>query len=364
MARSATATPPREASLPTDPAHAPQRERHGVPLQRGWSRAAGLVGVAVVLAEAALVSLAVGSLSIPVVDVVEAFTAFDDSDEHVVVRELRGPRTLVALAVGVALGVAGAVMQGLTRNPLADPGILGIEAGAALAVVCAIFLLGVSTVSGYAWFALAGAALAGSLVYVLGTAGCGGGTPVTLALAGAALAALLSALTSAVIVLDAQTLDEFRFWVVGSVAGRGLDVLGGALPFLVGGLVLALTAGRALNALAMGEDVARALGQRVGWARARAASGVVLLAGGAVAVAGPVGFVGLTVPHVARALVGPDHRWLLPYSALLGAILVLVADVVGRVVARPAELQVGIVMAAIGAPVFIALVRRRRMAQL
>ncbi|MCP9488703.1 MAG: iron ABC transporter permease [Solirubrobacteraceae bacterium MAG38_C4-C5] len=333
-------------------------------LGRGWTRAAGFGVVALALAGAALASIAVGSLSIPVEEVVRAFIAFDNSDEHVVVRELRGPRTLVAIAVGASLGVAGAVMQGMTRNPLADPGILGIEAGAALAVVCAIFLLGVSTVTGHVWFALGGAAIAGTVVYALGTAGRSGGTPVTLALAGAALAALLSAITSAIIVLDAQTLDEFRFWVVGSVAGRGLDVLTGALSFLAVGLVLGLASGRALNALSLGDDVARSLGQRVAWAKARAAAGVVLLAGGAVAVAGPVGFIGLTVPHVARAIVGPDYRWLLPYSALLGAILILVADVVGRVVARPAEVQVGIVMALIGAPVFIALVRRRRMAEL
>ncbi len=231
-------------------------------------------------------------------------------------------------------------------------------------MVCAIFLLGVSTTAGYVWFALAGAGLAGTVVYALGTTGRSGGTPVTLALAGAALAALLSAITSAIIVLDARTLDEFRFWVVGSVAGRGLDVLAGALPFLAAGLVLSLASGRALNALSLGDDVARSLGQRVAWAKARAAAGMVLLAGGAVAVAGPVGFIGLTVPHIARTIVGPDHRWLLPYCALLGAILILVADVVGRVVARPAEVQVGIVMALIGAPVFIALVRRRRMAEL
>jgi iron complex transport system permease protein len=363
---SVTTLPPRPAPGAARPrrreAWAPELRR--VALRRGWSRGLGLVVVALVLVAAALASIAVGSLQIPIVDVLSAFFAFENSDEHVVVRDLRGPRTVVGIAVGVALGLAGAVMQGMTRNPLADPGILGIEAGAALAVVCAIFLLGVSTVGGYAWFALAGAGAAGVVVYVLGMAGRSGGTPVTLALAGAALAALLSALTSAVIVLDARTLDEFRFWVVGSVAGRDLGVLAGALPFLGAGLLLALSAGRALNALSLGEDVARSLGQRVGWAKARAAGGVVLLAGGAVAVAGPVGFIGLTVPHVARALVGPDYRWLLPYSALLGAILLLVADVLGRIVVRPAELQVGIVMALIGGPVFIALVRRRKMAEL
>jgi iron complex transport system permease protein len=255
-------------------------------------------------------------------------------------------------------------MQGATRNPLADPGILGIEAGAAFAVVTAIFLLGVTTVSGYAWFALAGAAVTAVVVYALGGSGRAADSPVTLALAGAAVAALLTALTSALQLLDAGTLDAFRFWVVGSISGRDLGMLAGAAPFLVVGLVLALISGRALNALALGEDVARSLGQRVALSRALAAVGIVCCAGGAVAVAGPIGFVGLTVPHAARALVGPDYRWLLPYSMLLGPILLLAADVLGRVLVSPGELQVGIVMAAVGAPVFIWLVRRGRLVQL
>jgi iron complex transport system permease protein len=311
-----------------------------------------------------LASLAVGSLDIPVGEVVAAFTARADTDAHAIVHELRVPRTEVGLLVGGALGACGALMQGVTRNPVAEPGILGINAGAAFAIVIAIFVLGVTSVAGYAWFALLGAGVASLLVFALGASGSGGATPVKLALAGAVLSALLLALTSAVLVVDVETLDDFRFWAVGSIAGRDTGVALTVLPFIAAGLVLALLAGRHLNALALGDDVARSLGQRVGRARAAATAGFVLLAGGAVAAAGPIAFVGLTVPHAARAIVGPDYRWIVPYSVVLGAILLLASDVAGRVVARPAELEVGIVTAAIGAPAFIWLVRRPRIAEL
>jgi iron complex transport system permease protein len=316
------------------------------------------------LALAALASVAIGSTHVPPGEVVQALVDPQATHEHVIVRELRGPRTVVGIAVGVALGVTGAVLQGLTRNPLADPGILGFESGAAFAVVIAIFLLGVSSITGFVWFALLGAAVAGVVVYALGASGGSRAAPVNLALAGAAVAALLSALTSAVLVVDSRTLDEFRFWIAGSLAGRDLELLAGALPVMAAGLLLALVSGRALNAHALGEDVARALGQRVARDRAVAAAASVLLSGAAVAVAGPIGFVGLMVPHAARAIAGPDYRRLLPYSALLGAILVLTADVAGRVIAPPGEVQVGIVMALIGAPAFIALVRGRRLGEL
>jgi iron-siderophore transport system permease protein len=327
-------------------------------------RAAGLAAAVVALAGCVLASLAIGSLAVPLGEVIAAFTAFDDSDAHTIVRELRVPRTEVGLLVGAALGACGALMQGVTRNPLAEPGILGINAGAAFAVVVAIFVLGVRSVGGYAWFALLGAGLSAVLVFALGASGAGGATPVKLALAGAVLAALLVALTSAVLVLDVSTLDQFRFWIVGSIAGRDTGVALAVAPFIGAGLVVALAAGRWLNALALGDDVARSLGQRVGRARAVSAAAFVLLAGGAVAAAGPIVFVGLTVPHVARALVGADYRWIVPYSIVLGAILLLASDVAGRVIARPAELEVGIVTAVVGAPAFIWLVRRPRLAQL
>jgi iron complex transport system permease protein len=327
-------------------------------------RAAGLALALAALAACVLASLAVGSLDIPLGEVIAAFTASEDSDAHAIVRELRVPRTEVGLLVGGALGACGALMQGVTRNPLAEPGILGINAGAAFAVVIAIFLLGITSVAGYTWFALLGAGVSALLVFALGASGSGGATPIKLALAGAVLSALLVALTSAVLVVDVDTLDDFRFWVVGSIAGRDATVALTVAPFIGAGLLLALFAGRQLNALALGDDVARSLGQRVGRARAAAAAGFVLLAGGAVAAAGPIAFVGLTVPHAARAIVGPDYRWIVPYSIVLGAILLLASDVAGRVVARPAELEVGIVTAAIGAPAFIWLVRRPRIAEL
>jgi len=325
---------------------------------------AGLAALLAAVAAAALASLALGSLSIPLHDVVGAFTGFDDSDAQVIVRDVRGPRTLIALAVGAGLGAAGAVAQGVTRNPLADPGILGISLGASFFVVAAIFLLGISSALGYVWFAFVGAVVAGITVYGLGATGPGNrAAPINLALAGAAVAALFGALTSAVLVADTQTLNEFRFWVVGSVAGRDLDTLAVAGPFMAIGLAGALFAGRALNALALGEDAAQALGQRVARTRAVLLASFVLLSGGAVAIAGPIAFVGLIVPHVARGLVGADYRWVVPYSALIGAILITAADVVGRLVAKPDEIQVGIVMAVLGVPVFIALVRGRRLAE-
>jgi iron complex transport system permease protein len=333
-------------------------------LATGRARAAGLVAVTVAVALSVAASLAIGSLAIPIDEVVTAFTAFDDSDAHVVVTELRVPRTEVGLLAGAALGAAGALMQGLTRNPLAEPGILGINAGAAFAVVVAISLLGISSIGGYAWFALLGAALTAVLVYALGTSGRDGATPVKLALAGAVLAALLVALTSAILVFDTQTLDEFRFWVVGSLAGRDTDVVLAVAPFIGIGLAIAIASGRWLNALALGDEVARSLGQRVALARATVSAGFVLLAGACVAAVGPIAFVGLAVPHVARGLVGADYRWIVPYSVGLGAAALLASDVIARVVARPEELEVGIVTAVLGAPFFIALVRRRRLVEL
>jgi iron complex transport system permease protein len=271
---------------------------------------------------------------------------------------------VLTLLVGAALGLAGALMQGVTRNPLADPGLLGVNAGASLAVVVGIYFFDLSSLLGYVWFAFAGAAVAGLVVYVLGSLGRGGATPVKLAIAGAALAALLGSFTAAILLLDAATLDQFRFWAVGSTAGRDMEVVRQVLPFLGAGALIGLATGRSLNGLALGEDVARSLGQRVGWVRLASAASVVLLTGAAVAAAGPIGFVGLTVPHVARAVTGPDHRWLLPYSMFMGAILLVCADVIGRVIARPGEIEVGIVTAFLGAPVFIAFVRRRRIAEL
>jgi iron complex transport system permease protein len=312
-----------------------------------------------------LASISIGSRSIPVATVLDAL--LDPSagvDEHVVVRSLRVPRTVVGILVGLALGLAGAVMQGVTRNPLADPGLLGVSAGASLAVVVGISVLGVGSAFGYVWFAFAGAAFASVVVYSLGAIGRGGATPVKLALAGAAVSSFLLSMTTVLLLTDQRTLDEYRFWAVGSVAGRDPDLVVQLGPFIVVGAVMALAAGPMLNSLALGDDVARSLGSRVGLARAFAATSVVLLVGAATALAGPIAFVGLTIPHVARAIVGPDYRWVLAFSMVLAPILLLGSDVIGRVVARPGELQVGIVTAVVGAPFFVLLVRRRRLAEL
>jgi ABC-type Fe3+-siderophore transport system permease subunit len=327
-----------------------------------------LIGLAILLAlvvAAALASIAVGTRSIGLGEVWRAL--FDDglsTEEAVIVRQLRVPRTALGLIVGLALGVAGALMQGHTRNPLGDPGLLGVTAGASLAVVLAIAWFGVATPSGYVWFAFGGALAGTAAVYAIGSAGRRGPTPVTLALAGAALSALLYALVRAVLVSDQQTLDSFRFWVVGALAGRGADVVVQVAPCITAGLALAVLNAPALNMLGLGEDVARGLGQRIWPARVMGLGAITLLCGAATAACGPIAFVGLVVPHAVRAVTGPDHRWLIPCSGLLGAALLLGADVLGRVVARPGELQVGIVLALVGAPFFVALVRRRRTAAL
>jgi iron complex transport system permease protein len=225
-------------------------------------------------------------------------------------------------------------------------------------------VFGIGSALGYVWFAFAGAAVTSVVVYALGSLGREGATPVKLALAGAAITAFLGSITTTILLVDVATLDQFRFWAVGSLAGRDTAIAAQLAPFIVVGALMALASGRVLNALALGDDVARSLGQKVGLARAFSAASVVLLVGAAVAAAGPIGFVGLTVPHVARAITGPDYRWVLPYSAVLAPILLLGSDVIGRVIARPGEVQVGIVTALVGAPFFIALVRRRKLAEL
>ncbi|WP_414497532.1 FecCD family ABC transporter permease [Streptomyces sp. CRN 30] len=331
----------------------------------GAALTAGLVLLAALLLASVILSLAVGSSHVPLRDVVHGVFDPDRSVRaQLVVREVRVPRTLAGLLAGAALGLAGTVMQGVTRNPLADPGLLGINAGAAVAVVFAMSVLSLTEPGQYIWFGFLGACLAAALVYGVASFGREGATPVKLALAGAAASGLLISLTDTMLLTDSQTYDQYRFWQVGALNGRDLDVIRQALPFVVVGGILALAMGPRLNGLALGDDIARALGQRVGVARLTGAAGVVLLCGAATAVAGPIGFVGLAVPHAVRMLTGPDHRWILPYSALLAPLLLLVADVIGRVIAPPGEVQVGVVTAAVGCVPFILLVRRRGKAEL
>ena len=326
---------------------------------------AGLVGCVVLLMLVTLLSISVGSKQIPLSTVFDALRHYNAADtDHVIIDSLRIPRTVIGLLVGAALGLSGALMQGVTRNPLADPGILGVNGGAALFVVAGIYWFGLASLTSYVWLAFAGAAAASIAVYLLGSLGREGATPVKLALAGAAMTAMLGSLTTALLIGDVDTFDQFRFWAVGSLAGRGSDIAAQVAPFILVGLVLALISGRVLNALSLGDEVAKSLGQRVGLARLFVAVVVVLLCGAATAAAGPIGFIGLTIPHVARLVTGPNYRWILPYSMLLAPILLLGSDVLGRIVAQPGELQVGIVTAVIGAPFFIALVRRRKLADL
>lgn len=325
----------------------------------------GLLLLGLALAVIAMLSLATGARAIPLENVWTALVDFDpNATEHRIIWDLRMPRTVVGLMVGAALGLAGAVLQGATRNPLADPSILGIHAGASLAVVLGVALLGMTQLSTYAWMAFAGAGAAMLVVYSVASLGREGATPVKLALAGAAITAVLHSIINAILLTSPRTLDEIRFWQVGSLSGRSMDIALQVAPFLAVGMILALATARLLDGLSMGDDVARALGQRIGLSRGMAGLAAVILAGASTAAAGPIAFVGLTVPHVARAITGPGYRWILPYSMLLAPILLLGADVLGRVIAPPGEVQVGIVTAFPGAPFFIALVRRRKLASL
>ncbi|WP_052281013.1 FecCD family ABC transporter permease [Nocardia vulneris] len=322
-----------------------------------WS---GWLVAAAVLAAACLLSLIVGTKAIPLGEVWAALWGGDGSPDHLIVTEYRLPRTLLGLLAGLALGVAGCLMQGLTRNPLADPGLLGINAGAAFAITLAVAFLGVTQITAYVWFGFAGAALVSLAVYRLGTAGRQGSDPIRLTLAGVAVTAVLSGLTKGLILLNPKAFEEWRQWDSGSLTGRGYDVIAGAAPFIVVGLLAAVVAARSLNALALGDDLARSLGVHVGRSRLLTAVALTLLCGTATAAVGPITFVGLAVPHVARWIVGPDQRWIIAYSMLLAPILVLGSDVVGRLIIRPDEVPAGLVTAFLGAPVLIWLARRDR----
>jgi iron complex transport system permease protein len=317
----------------------------------------GIAGAA--RAPAILLSVLVGSHPVGPTDVWRALMRPDGSVTDLVVLDLRIPRTVAGLVVGVGLGVSGALIQGLTRNPLGDPGILGVDAGAALFVAIGV-LFGARTPAQYLPFAFLGALVVTALVYVIGSAGRGGADPVRLTLAGVALAAVLSGITTAMMLLDPVTFRQLRGWNAGSFVERGFDVILPALPFVVAGVVIALFSARSLNALALGDDLASSLGTRQQGDRDDGEHAGAHEAGAATAIAGPVGFVGLMVPHIARWIVGPDQRWIVAYSILIAPAVLLTSDVIGRVILWPSDVPVGIVTAFIGAPVLIHLVRRAK----
>lgn len=335
------------------------RVQASVPLSR--RRSIGLSVVLVALAALAMLSLMVGSKAIAPTVVWDALFHFHPSSDidQYAIRDFRLPRTIVGLIVGAALGLSGAVIQALTRNPLAEPGILGVHAGAAFAVTVAVGLLGIRDISGYMWFAFAGALIVTVMVLALGSTRRGQ-SPVVMVLAGVCVGAVLAGATSALTLTNPDAFDQMRSWNAGSLVGRPLSLLWPILPFFATALLLAFAVAGPLNAMALGDDLAAAQGVRLARTRMLAVAAITLLAGGATAIAGPIGFVGLMVPHVARWITGPHQRWIFAYSVLLAPSLLLGSDILGRVVMSPSEIPVGIVTAFVGAPVLIALVRRRK----
>ena len=326
-------------------------------------RAAWLAGATLTLVVLCMLSVALGAREVTLPEILGGLTGdVRGVSEAAVVA--RVPRTVLALLVGASLGLAGAGMQAVTRNPLADPGILGVSGGAALAVVIGIVFFGLTDPTVYLFVAISGAAVAAVFVYGVGSLGGGGATPLKLTLAGAAISAAFASLTSALLLPRVDAMETFRFWQIGGVGGATWDRLTLVLPALLVGALVCFLCARGMNSLALGDDLAAGLGENVFRTRLIAATGAVILCGAATAVAGPIAFVGLVIPHLCRLLVGTDHRWLLPFCAVAGAALLVAADVIGRVVARPEEIEVGIITAFIGAPVFIWIVRRQKVREL
>lgn len=289
---------------------------------------------------------------------IDSFTNYNGSNEHIIIQTVRLPRALIASAVGASLAIAGVLMQTLTKNPLASPGIFGINAGAGFAVVAAVTLFSVNDLQAFNGLAFFGAAVAAISVYGIGSFGREGLTPMKLTLAGAAIAAMFSSFTQGLLVVNEAALEQVLFWLAGSVQGRKLETLVSVLPFIgIGWLGAVLIAGK-MNILSMGEDVAKGLGLNTGLVKVAIGVIVILLAGGAVAVAGPIGFVGIVVPHITRSIIGIDHRWVIPLAGVLGAILLLAADIGARYILMPSEVPVGVMTAIIGTPFFIYIARR------
>ncbi|MFC9600289.1 FecCD family ABC transporter permease [Peribacillus butanolivorans] len=289
---------------------------------------------------------------------IDAFTHFNGSNEHIVIQSVRLPRALIASAVGASLAISGVLMQTLTKNPLASPDIFGVNAGAGLAVVTGVTIFGISNLQVFTWLSFIGAAIAAVSIYMIGSMGRGGLTPMKLTLAGAAMTAMVSSLTQGLLVSNEALLEQVLFWLAGSVSGRSLDNLTAVFPYLAVGWGLALITSGKMNVLSMGEDVAKGLGLNIVFLKIVLGLVVILLAGGSVAVAGPIGFIGIVVPHLTRFIVGIDHRWLIPFAGLLGAVLLLAADIISRYILMPQEVPVGVMTAIIGTPFFIYIARK------
>lgn len=326
-------------------------------------RVFGLLISLLALAAAVMGSIAFGVTNIPLYQVWESFTHFNGSNEHLIILTARLPRALIAVAVGACLAVAGALMQVITRNPIASPSTLGVNSGAAFFIILASGWLGISGLQSLTWVALIGAAVSGGIVFFLGSIGRDGMTPVKITLAGASMAAFFHSLTQGLMLSDGKMFDQVLVWLVGSVAGRDLNQLTAVWPYMAVGMLAALLLGRHLNALSMGDDIAQSLGQKTALIKLLAAAAVILLAGGSVAAAGPIAFVGIIIPHIVRYLIGNDYRWILPYSAVFGALLLVTADLGSRYIAMPKEVPVGVMTAIIGVPFFVYIARKGRRAQ-
>ncbi|MFE0558547.1 iron ABC transporter permease [Paenibacillus sp. FSL W8-0187] len=326
-------------------------------------RVFGLFISLLALAAAVMGSIAFGVTNVPLHQVLESFTHFNGSNEHLIILTARLPRALIALAVGASLAVAGALMQVITRNPIASPSTLGVNSGAAFFIIMSAGWLGISGLQSLTWVALIGAAVSGGIVFFLGSIGRDGMTPVKITLAGASIAAFFHSLTQGFMLSDGKMFDQVLVWLVGSVAGRDLNQLAAVWPYMTVGMLVALLLGRHLNALSMGDDIAQSLGQKTALIKLLAAAAVILLAGGSVAAAGPIAFVGIIIPHIVRHLIGNDYRWILPYSAVLGALLLVTADLGSRYIAMPKEVPVGVMTAIIGVPFFVYIARKGRRAQ-
>lgn len=289
---------------------------------------------------------------------IDAFTDFNGTNEHIVIQSVRLPRALIASAIGASLAISGVLMQTLTKNPLASPDIFGVNAGAGLAVVTGVTVFGISNLQVFTWLSFLGAAIAAISIFMIGSMGRGGLTPMKLTLAGAAMTAMVASLTQGLLVSNEALLEQVLFWLAGSVSGRSLDNLVAVLPYLAAGWVLALIMSGKMNVLSMGEDVAKGLGLNIVLLKLVLGLAIILLSGGSVAVAGPIGFIGIVVPHLTRSIVGIDHRWLIPFSGLFGAVLLIAADVISRYILMPREVPVGVMTAIIGTPFFIYIARK------